>query len=320
MSQKSNTKPSEVEASLSVRAAWLHYAGGWTQAEVAKKLGVSKLKAHRLITKANRDGMVKVYIDGDVAECLQHEQRLSERYGLEYCEVVPVLDDEALPLKSLGPAGGQYLRRLIESSTDNTMTVGLGHGRTMAACVENIPRMRTCDVQFVSLLGGFSRKFAANPHDVIYRLADRTGAHAFVLPVPFAADTKEDKEVLMGQSGLQEVFSMARNTPLKIAGIGSAQLSSSLYQTDLIDESDVAAITAAGGVGELVGNFFATDGSFVSTQLSQRTMGLSVDDLKDSQVVAIAGGDSKTAAIKAVLNSGLLNGLITDEMTASKLI
>ncbi len=52
------------EASMATRAAWLHYAGGLTQAEVAKRLGLTSLKAHRLIMKANQEGLVKVISTG----------------------------------------------------------------------------------------------------------------------------------------------------------------------------------------------------------------------------------------------------------------
>ncbi|MCF3642562.1 sugar-binding transcriptional regulator, partial [Rhizobium sp. TRM95111] len=93
------------ETSMATRAAWLHYAGGLTQAEVAKRLGLTSLKAHRLIMKANQDGLVKVYIDGEVSECMELEQALIARHGLDYCEVVPDFDPEELPLKALGIAG-----------------------------------------------------------------------------------------------------------------------------------------------------------------------------------------------------------------------
>lgn len=306
------------DSDMAVRAAWMYYAGGCTQAEVAEKLGLSKLKAHRLITRANRDGIVKFYIDGDVAECLHIEQQLSERFNLEYCEVVPDFDHDELPLKALGPAGGQYLRRLLDGS--RVKSVGIGHGRTMAACVENIPRTRSTGVQFVSLLGGFSRKFAANPHDVIHRLVDRTSAQAYVIPVPFVADTVKDRNMLMGQRGLQEVLEMARNTPLKVSGVGDVELSSTLIMTEMVSKSDIDTVKKAGGIGELLGNFFSDDGSPVNTSLSRRTIGLSIDDIKGSQVIAIAGGKSKSRPIKAVLNSGLLTGLITDERTARTLL
>ena len=117
------------DSDMAVRAAWLYYAGGCTQAEVAERLGVSKLKAHRLITRANRDGIVKVHIDGDIAECVQFEQQLSERFNLAYCEVVPDFDHDELPLKSLGPAGGQYLHRLLDGT--KVKSVGIGHGLSL---------------------------------------------------------------------------------------------------------------------------------------------------------------------------------------------
>ncbi len=58
------------EESLATRAAWLHYAGGLTQAAVAKRLGVASVKAHRLIAKAAAEGVVKVSIDCAIIECV----------------------------------------------------------------------------------------------------------------------------------------------------------------------------------------------------------------------------------------------------------
>jgi hypothetical protein len=43
-----------------------------------------------------------------------------------------------------------------------------------------------------------------------------------------------------------------------------------------------------------------------------------IEDLQ-SQIVALAGGTSKTQAVRAILASGLLFGLITDEATARRL-
>jgi DNA-binding transcriptional regulator LsrR (DeoR family) len=42
--------------------------------------------------------------------------------------------------------------------------------------------------------------------------------------------------------------------------------------------------------------------------------------LKDRRIVAVAGGKVKVRAIKAVLESRFLNGLITDETTARALV
>ena len=95
--------------SLAIRAAWLHFGAGLTQAEVAERLGVSSVKAHRLVARASQTGAVKVVIEGDVTECLQLEDRLSERFGLTRCEVVPDLFESGLPLRALGTVSYTHL-------------------------------------------------------------------------------------------------------------------------------------------------------------------------------------------------------------------
>ncbi|RWP38776.1 sugar-binding transcriptional regulator [Mesorhizobium sp.] len=306
------------ETSMATRAAWLHYAGGLTQSEVAKRLGLTSLKAHRLITKANQEGLVKVYIDGEVSECVALEDDLSGRYGLDYCEVVPDFDGEDLPLKALGIAGAQFLKREIERGEDTL--IGVGHGRTLAACVEYLPRISAEKTRFVSLLGGLTRKFSANPHDVIHRLAERTGAEAYVMPVPMFANTVEDRTVLLGQKGISEVFDLGKAADLLIAGIGTAEREASLVATGMIEKGEMEEIRRNGGVGELLGHFFDDAGKAVETTLSNRALALAREDISNRRIVAVAGGKVKVRAIKSVLESRYLKGLVTDERTARKLV
>jgi DNA-binding transcriptional regulator LsrR (DeoR family) len=306
------------DASMAARAAWMHYAGGMTQSEVAKRLGLTGLKAHRLITKANQEGLVRVFVDGDVAECVELENRVSERFGLNYCEVVPDFDSDELPLKALGLAGARFLMR--EMLTDGVSMIGVGHGRTLAACVQYMPRTTAAGVRFVSLLGGLTRKFSANPHDVIHRLAERTSAEAFVMPVPMFANTAEDRDVLLGQRGIGEVLGLARTADLLLAGIGTALPEASLVATGMISRSEMEEVKNGGGVGELLGHFFDAHGRPFETNLSGRILALARDDLRDRRIVAVAGGKIKIGAIRSILKSGYLSGLVTDEQTAKSLM
>jgi DNA-binding transcriptional regulator LsrR (DeoR family) len=107
--------PDERDEELCARAAWLYHGAGLTQGEVAKRLGVPSVKAHRLIARANRLGFVHVSIDAPVSGCLELEDALLRRFKLQHCVVAPRLDDSPLPLRALGLAGGRFLQLTIES-------------------------------------------------------------------------------------------------------------------------------------------------------------------------------------------------------------
>lgn len=101
--------PIDPDHSLATRAAWLHYIGGLTQASVAKRLGLTSVKTHRLIARAVAEGVVKVSIEGEIVECAMLEDQLCAKYDLDYCEVAPDLGEPGLPLRALGMAGAAFM-------------------------------------------------------------------------------------------------------------------------------------------------------------------------------------------------------------------
>ena len=310
--------PVDPEQSLAIRAAWLHYAGGLTQAAVAKRLGLPGVKAHRLIARAVAEGVVKVTIDGEIVECAMLEDQLCARYGLDHCEVAPDLGEDGMPLRALGLAGAGFLRREIERGEHRV--IGLGHGRTLAAAVRQMPRFDARAVRFVAVLGGLTRNYAANPHDVMHTLAEKTGAQAFVMPVPFFANSEGDRAVLLSQPGVRDIFDLSNSATLTFVGMGTADAGAQLVASGMIEAREIAEINAAGGVGEMMGYFFDATGRVLDTTLSARTLSVDLNRGQDQRIVVIAGGAEKVTAIRAVLNSGCLSGLITDEATARALM
>jgi DNA-binding transcriptional regulator LsrR (DeoR family) len=305
------------EASLATRAAWLYFAAGLTQSEVADRLNIQSTKAHRLIARASREGMIRVFVEGPVAECVALENDLVQRFGLSFCRVAPDLGESDLPLKALALEGASFLRQILERGQDKV--IGFGHGRTLAAVVEQMPQTPARDAQFVSLLGGLTRKFAANPFDVIHKLAERTGAEAYLLPVPVFANSVADRAVLMQQFGIADVFALARKASLLFVGIGQVSRDGFLVSSGMIKPDEVVELKRVGACADLLGHFFSADGTVLDTDLSARATSMSMADLRKHRIVAIAGGPAKVTALRGVLRSGVLHGLIIDEATAKAL-
>lgn len=315
--------PTEEDAALASRAAWLYHAGGLTQSDIAGRLGVTNAKAHRLIGRATRAGLVRVFVEGPIGSCIAAERALSDRHGLELCRVVPNIDDSPLPIQALGIAAATYLRDVLERR--GYRVIGVGHGRTLAAVIHYLPRMPTGDLRLVSLLGGLPRRVPANPYEVIDRLAEKTGADAWLLPVPMFAASAEDCAVLRRQAGVAEALALADRADLLMLGIGEASPEAFLALAGVIDRDEIEHARGMGAEGEVLGYFYDAHGRLVDTPLHGRVTGHPLDPASRTaaparEIIAVAGGRGKVPAINAVLQSKLLTGLITDELTARQLV
>lgn len=310
----------KTDADVAARAAWLHFIGGLTQGEVARHLNVTNTRAHRLIARAQADGLVQVFVDVQATECVVLERELMTRFGLNFCRIAMEIPEAGpLPLRSLAVVGAQYLMEV--SSGARHKIIGIGNGRTLTASVNAMGRDPVDDKQFVSMMGGLTRSFAANPYDVIYRLAQKTGAEAHLLPAPLYANTADDKSVMMKQFGIADTMELIDRASLNILGIGSLDPElSNIIDTAIDDTNRTQALRNKGAVAELLGQFLGEDGQQIRTEFDDRVMAPPLESLKGREVVAIAGGPNKVTAIRAALGSGLLTGLLTDEVTARKLI
>jgi DNA-binding transcriptional regulator LsrR (DeoR family) len=306
------------DRNLAARAAWLSYIGGHTQEEIARRLGVSRIKINRLIAEAAAAGVVRVFVEGTAAECVALEDRIAKHWKLEFCSVSPTVDDGPLPLRTLSAAGAHYLHGVLERG--EASLIGIGHGRTLAEMVQYLPRIARPHARFVSLLGSLTRHAAANPFDVIHRLTEITGAESYFMPAPFFADSVADKRVLLAQKSLQDVFALARTAQLHIVGIGEIGPKAHMVATGMITEGEHRELRRAGAVGEVLGRFVDADGRPVAAEINERAVAIRLEEIKGRQVVAVAGGKGKARAIMAVLESRVITGLITDETTAKAVV
>jgi erythritol transport system ATP-binding protein len=311
----------------------------------------AKAEVFRLLAEGAKKGLAVLFSTSEVSECLSIAHRiivmhkgkitaefgadatkeqimaasgevdlerdLAHRFKLKVCRVVTDLHVDELPLASLGEAGAAFLSKEIDANRG--LRLGLSHGRTLLACVEALPEQKAPDMRVVTLMGGLTRSLGVNPHEVVGRLAGKTGATATVMPVPFMADSVADVAVLASQKAAQAAFDEARQCDLMLVGIGTSVPQAELVTAGMVAPSEMAAIEAAGGVGEMLGHFFDNRGRPVENPLTERILTLPLDALRGRRIVAVAGGGIKVKAIHAVLASGLLSGLITDEHTAREI-
>lgn len=308
---------------LAIYVAWLSYVGGYTQAQIANRLSLSRAKVHRLIGEAHRAGYVHVYIDRSPQRLVAYEDRIAHHFGLSQCLIVPDVEDpndRHGNVVALGSAAARYVHGRIASG--EVASLGVSWGRSLAEMTRQLPHEARPNLAIVSLMGSLTQQSAINPFDVVYRLAECTGGQGFFLPVPFIADSIEDRQVLMAQRSVADALARARNVDLGVVGIGAMALDQPMFMEDrgLLGARHLEELIEAGAVGELVGHFLDHCGQPVSKQINQRTIGLSMDELAEREIVAVTGGADKGPAIQSVLRSGVIDRLIIDETAARSLL
>ncbi len=122
-----NVDKFERKLDQAARAAWMSYVGGITQDEIAQQLGVSRPGVQRLLALARQEGLVKVRVDHPISACMALAAAIRDRFGLDYCDVVPA-DAEAPGDAAyyLAVAGAERLSRLVMRSEPLTLSLGTG--------------------------------------------------------------------------------------------------------------------------------------------------------------------------------------------------
>ena len=300
------------------RAGWLYYVAGNTQDQIAAKLGVSRQSAQRLVSLAVAEGLVKVRIDHPIANCLTLAQRVTERFSLRFCEVVPTDPTSSSTTLGIAQATAAEIERWLSKA--QPIVLALGTGRTLKAAVEQLPSIDGPQHKVVSLTGNIGPDGSAAYYNVVFTMADTVKSRSFPMPLPVIASSPAERAMLHKQSMIRPTLDLAAKADVTFVGIGELGASAPLMVDGFITEAELDALREAGAVGEIVGWAFDADGAFIPGLTNDRVASAPIPDRTRSTVIAAAMGKAKLPAISAAVRGQLVNGLITDETTAEALL
>lgn len=316
------------EKQLMTRAAWLYYIAGLNQEAASQRMGLSRARVNKLLQQARESGLVSILIDERDLGLLPVEDAIMREFGLDLCRATPAygLSEEEcgpggplakFPFRAVGAATASYLREQLVANPD--LTIGTGWGRTLASASGQFPTMHARGARFVSLMGSLTANSAFNPFEVVQSFAQVTGGQGFFLPVPFIADSPEDRTVLLSQRIVARPLELARYTDLALLSVGELTEDSLLRQQDMITADELRELHQAGAVGDTNGLFFDRTGRPVEHPLNGRTIAASLQDLARSRAILLSAGRQKIEATEALLRSGAIKGLIIDGDSAEAL-
>lgn len=301
------------------RAAWMYYVAGQTQHEIAEALGVSRQVAQRLVALAIDSGLISVNISHPVGRCMELSARLSERYGLNLCQVVPSQGMDSAGLnRAVAVAGAEVMAQFIRA--EQPLIIGVGSGRSLKAAIDELPDFERPQHSCVSLIGAIAADGSCTRYDVPLWMAEKTQGRYFILPAPLFADSEQDRTLWCNHRIYRTVNEKASQADVTFIGIGTVEDRCPLHKDGFISAADVERLSAANVVAEMLGHFIDSAGRRVASELDQRLTSVNLRPQPKKPVIALAGGAEKHRAIRAALLGRWINGLVTDEECAQALL
>src|ERR1700719_712913 len=300
------------------RAGWLYFIAGHTQDEIAKMLQVSRASAQRLVSLCLAERLITFRLEHPIAACMELAARLKDLFQLVYCEVVP--PDPAAPLSAAGIA--ERAANILESTlrTEKPTIVALGTGRAVRAAVERVSPIDCPNHQIVSLVGNISADGSASFFDTVGRLAARTRARHYPMPLPFLMSSAGERDQMLKIDPIAKVRAVAAKADLRLVGIGQMDQRAQVFVDGFVSREELLEIMRLGAVGELTGWAFDAQGRIVEGATNGRLTSIPLQVPAKTLTIGAAVGPAKVAAIRAALRGKLINGLITDEATASAIL
>lgn len=296
------------------------YRLGFSQTEIAERLGLSRFQVARMLKTAIEDGYVVVKILEPEHWHTEQEQILEERYGLKTAIVVDNDNLEDVEIKRrVADAAGRYLLEVLNDGD----VLGVSLGSTVQALVDQLPDRIRKRVEVVQLIGGSPHvKSYLSPEVLTTQLAERFRSRSYLLYAPAVVGGNGLRESLLADSNIKATYAMYRALNVAVLGIGAlAQgTTSRLLYGGIIDESLLHKLLEQGAVGDVLSSVFRADGSLVTTALDDCVVAIPLADLQHvSCRIGVAAGIAKVHAIEGALRGGFINVLVTDSSVANAL-
>ena len=99
-----------------LRAAWYYYKTGMIQGDIAKRLGINRLRVNNILNEARKNGTVAIHVKGEDAKLMELEQQLKEKWGLHDVLITPEVPPDQIK-NVLSLAGAQYLEMTVHKGS-----------------------------------------------------------------------------------------------------------------------------------------------------------------------------------------------------------
>jgi DNA-binding transcriptional regulator LsrR (DeoR family) len=309
------------ELRIMTKVARMYYEQGLRQMDIMEKLDLSQSTVSRLLKRAEAEQIIRITVLEPMGVHTELETELQSAFGLKEAIVVDSVEDDEAIARDVGKAGAFYLENTLKQSE----VIGISSWSATLLHMVNAmyPVPRDTGAKVVQILGGIGSPTASvHANHLTARLSQVLRAEPKFLPAPGVVGSAANKQAFFQDPFVREVIELFDHVTLALVGIGAVEPSKLLAASgNVFSEDELSMLREKGAVGDLCLRFFDIHGAPVRTPLDDRVISMSHQQLQRvRRSVGVAGGQRKLAAIRGAVAGRWINVLVTDRMTAERLL
>jgi DNA-binding transcriptional regulator LsrR (DeoR family) len=306
---------------LMSKIARMYHERGMRQPQIAADLHISQSRISRLLRQAGELGIVRTIVTLPAGVHTDVEEALAQRYGLADVAAVDADGGSEDVIPALGAAAATYLTETL----GNGDVVGISSwSATLLATAEKMRPKNGAAVEIVTqLVGGIGDpRVQVSANRLLDRFSTVTGARPVFMPAPGLVNDPAARRGLLLDPSVTPALEAWQRLTVALVGIGSLTPSPLLRRSgNANDPEQQDALRRLGAVGDVCLRFFDEHGDLVDSEFNDRVLGITPERLRQvPRRIGVAGGPEKTVAVRAALQGGWVNILITDLETAHRLL
>lgn len=292
-----------------------YYLEQRSRVQIAEELGLSRFQVGRLLERARETGLVRIEIGLPDDLEMDLSVQLQDRFGLRYCAVTQAPDDSLQLLRS---SVGQAATSLLQEIVTDRDVVGISSTRTLMGLPDLEDGFSRCAV--VQITGAVSRIDAWDVMEAVRRFTRAGGGPAYLYYAPMVCPDDSGPDTYRKQPDFVRCQQLFRELTVCAIGIGAwGDELSTVYEAASAHDRETARDLSV--CAEVVGLLLDDQGRTVQTPIDERMIGISEAELRSVPTrIGIAFDARKSAAVRATLKSGLINGIVIDRALAEAVL
>lgn len=299
------------------KAAWLYYAHGLRQDEVAQKLEISRASIAMYLRRAREMGIVTITTSSELFSNDVLARELEDATGLTSVWIVPE-DRQALdPAAEMPVVAASVFLELINKGD----RIGVAWGRTVYHIADVMPFADLRGVTVVQLCGNLGAPYSYRPDQCTTEIARRLNAEGINLYAPLVLSSERLADELRAEPVIREQLATISDCQLALYSVGGIEDDSHLVKCGALSPEDMHGLGQMGAAGVIAGQLIDRDGNWMDCQHNRRCISADLDSIRAiKKRMLVVQEENKFEPLVAALKGGFASHLVVTESMGRRLL